>query len=130
MCNPKLKPNGVSQCNTKPCPQWKTGEWSHSCDRNCKRNRQVTCTDYISTILYFKSSAMKSNRYFSVTDIQVNANECDQLNKPESSTNCKLSECPHVNKITKNYIDRNEKGNKGYRWKVGRWKQVMQQILK
>ncbi|XP_018561715.1 A disintegrin and metalloproteinase with thrombospondin motifs 9 isoform X2 [Anoplophora glabripennis] len=96
-CDSNLKPSTVNLCNTQPCPKWMTGKWSPSCDSNCERRRQVTCVDY--------------------TNVVVDGRECDQSHKPDNSTRCKLSECPNVNRITEHY------GGKGYRWKVGAWKQ-------
>ncbi|KAJ8921175.1 hypothetical protein NQ315_013647 [Exocentrus adspersus] len=102
-CIPDLKPNNVIQCNNKPCPKWKTSDWSPSCDSNCEKYRQVICMDYTNTVLQ---------------DYQ-----CDLTKRPINSTKCKLSDCSHVNTITSTYFDSKEKGDKRYRWKVGNWKQ-------
>ncbi|KAJ8967041.1 hypothetical protein NQ314_003158, partial [Rhamnusium bicolor] len=98
MCDPNQKPNNIIQCNNKPCPKWKTGDWGPNCDANCERHRQVRCMDYANALL---------NDY-----------QCDNSRKPENSTKCKLSECSHVtNIIPRAYFDPKEKGDRRYRWK-------------
>lgn len=115
MCRPNLNPN-VKPCNTNPCPRWVTGKWSSSCDSNCERRRQVTCVDHTSTTS--QRTIFDISKRFLFSDTIVGNRECHQSQKPDNTTRCKLTECPNVNRITEYY------GVKGYRWKLGAWKQV------
>ncbi|KAG5875943.1 hypothetical protein JTB14_032369 [Gonioctena quinquepunctata] len=103
MCDTSRRPNNVVLCNNFPCPKWKTGDWSPSCDSNCERFRQVRCMDNSGTIL--------------------SDNHCDVSSQPENNTKCKLTECPDINNtITGRYFNSTGTDNKRYRWKVGSWK--------
>ncbi|XP_050315831.1 A disintegrin and metalloproteinase with thrombospondin motifs 9-like isoform X2 [Anthonomus grandis grandis] len=100
MCDRYDKPrDNVVRCNEDACPQWKVGEYSPRCDSNCERHRQVRCMNDEDTF---------------------DDKRCDLTKKPQTSTKCKLSECPHASGISKSYFAATNQENR-YRWRAGPW---------
>ncbi|XP_028999405.1 A disintegrin and metalloproteinase with thrombospondin motifs 7 isoform X2 [Betta splendens] len=77
-CDRALQPSNIQACNTQTCFQWLTGSWGQ-CSASCGagvQHRLIKCVDT-------KAEA----------DEDVDAAQCDQELRPESTQKCHIQEC-------------------------------------
>ncbi|XP_037091736.1 A disintegrin and metalloproteinase with thrombospondin motifs 9-like isoform X1 [Pollicipes pollicipes] len=97
-CDPSTRPKPTAYCNTDPCPQWNTGQWSE-CNATCgsgARLRRVRCQDHLGRMLP--------------------DHKCSSTGRPADSRRCRLPTCPSSRQEVR----------RRFSWRVSRWSKCSQ----
>ncbi|XP_038060636.1 A disintegrin and metalloproteinase with thrombospondin motifs 9-like [Patiria miniata] len=102
-CNTANRPAAIEQCQIKPCPHWRTGQWNR-CSVTCG---QGTTSRYVACVNGDSSIAVDE--------------DCDLRDKPSETDVCSRLDCPVDQPVASGMASERASALLRGRWRTGQW---------